>query len=241
MRKLNVPKILIAAPTASVKDYCLDDWLDSINSFTYPKSRCDLFLVDNSDSNHYYKKLIKKGINAEYVKPKQKGLIARMAQSLNIIRERAIKFNYDYIFSLEVDIFPQRKNVIETLMFHRKKVVGALYDTLIGNERRCMIFLSEPTDSEHYGSTYWLCDVDGEQTFVDGTLKRVFHCGLGAVLIHKSVFKKIKFREETQATFHPDTCFAMDIFHKGIQFWCDTSCYCHHENESWGIEGWNYN
>ncbi len=42
------PKILIAAPQADVKNYCFEDWLRNVRQFTYPKSKIDIFLADNS-------------------------------------------------------------------------------------------------------------------------------------------------------------------------------------------------
>jgi hypothetical protein len=45
------PRILVAFPTSDKKDYCVEDFIDQIKSFTYPNY--DIFVVDNSkDESH---------------------------------------------------------------------------------------------------------------------------------------------------------------------------------------------
>ena len=38
-------KVLIASPTADIKDYCFDLWMENVSKFTYENS--ELFLCDN--------------------------------------------------------------------------------------------------------------------------------------------------------------------------------------------------
>jgi len=236
--KVKIPKILVACPTALAKDYALDTYLETFENLTYPNK--ELYLVDNSDDDKYYKSLLKRGINCSHVKPKQKGKIQRMVESLNEIREYAIRHNFDHWFSLEIDIVPDRPDIIETLLLHRKKVVGAVYDTMVGKNRRAMVYVSENTDAETYFSSDWLCRMGSEQVFLNGKVRRVFHCGLGAVLISRKVFANIPFRTEAQAPdFAADSNFATDCFGHGIQIYLDTSLYCVHDNQSWGKFGWS--
>ena len=124
-----VPKVLICSPTAEIKDYCFKDWLANVRGFSYPSSRYDIFLADNSETNHYYKYLIKQGIKTEYIKTKGRTLMERMALSHEACRQYAIRNKYDIILHLETDVFV-RKDIIETLLFHRKKVIGILYHIL---------------------------------------------------------------------------------------------------------------
>ena len=46
-----VPKILIAVPTYEGKNYCLDEFLENIKNFDYPKNRLEIFIADNSKTN----------------------------------------------------------------------------------------------------------------------------------------------------------------------------------------------
>ena len=48
------PKILLALPTSSHKDYCLNDFTKMLKSLTYPNLH--IYIVDNSkDKNHVLK------------------------------------------------------------------------------------------------------------------------------------------------------------------------------------------
>ena len=38
-------KVLISCPTAQAKDYCVDEFIEQIKSFTYPLY--DIFILDN--------------------------------------------------------------------------------------------------------------------------------------------------------------------------------------------------
>jgi hypothetical protein len=68
--------------------------------------------------------------------------------------------------------------------------------------------------------------------FVDGDVKKVFSCGLGCVLIHRSVLKEVVFRYEEGSPVHPDSFFYADLDAKKIPVYVDTSIYCKHDNQT---------
>ena len=162
-----------------------------------------------------------------------------MAQSHNWCRDHAIRFGFDYMLHLECDVFPP-VDIIERLLMHRKDVVAAMYANFENHLRRIIVMVKEPTDTEHFVNTFYATDVNLETTYLDGTLKPVFHAGLGCCLISRKVLEKIPFRQELQADYHPDTNFAVDCYKKGFQFYLDTSIFCEHRNQNWGKYGWNY-
>ena len=43
--KDSFPKILVASPTSINKDYCFDQWIDNVFSFTYPNFDCAFALL----------------------------------------------------------------------------------------------------------------------------------------------------------------------------------------------------
>ncbi|MBS3151227.1 hypothetical protein J4443_02500 [Candidatus Woesearchaeota archaeon] len=57
-------------------------------------------------------------------------------------------------------------------------------------------------------------------------LMQVISAGLGCILIHKNILKKIKFRYELN-TFD-DRWFFMDLYNKKIPVYADTSIKCKH-------------
>lgn len=223
---MKYPKVLLACPQSDVKKYCIDEWLDNVSRFTYPNFA--VFMADNSDNNAFSKELIKRGISCEWVKPYGKTLMKRIAMSHELCRQYAIKYNFDYLFHLESDVFPPH-NIIESLLTARKSVVGALYHIGHGANSQLMVQLVEENDDESFVSTRML----GEELplWLDGTVKKVYHCGLGSLLIHKNVLPHFYFRHEQGKNFHPDSFFAMDLYRKGIEIWADTSIICTHKNQ----------
>lgn len=225
-------KVLVSCPTAEIKDYCLDDWMDNVTSFTYPNY--DILLVDNSELRDYYVETKKKykhipNFDMARVNPSHfPDFKYALAKSHDNCRKRAIEGNYDYLLHLESDIFPP-KDVIERLMDARKNVVGAMYHIELGERSTLMIQQLEDFGIEHR-ETYNLEETD--LSFVDGDVKKVFSCGLGCTLIHKSVFKKFQFRTEPNSPVHPDSFFFADLDSRGIPAYVDTSIYCEHRNHS---------
>lgn len=225
-------KILIACPTADLKDYCFEDWIDNISKLTY--KNFDLLLVDNSEYRDYYVELKKRLANfpfvsVERVSPQQyPDFKFALAKSHDICRQKAIDGKYEYLLHLESDIFPPI-NVIEELIQSRKKVVGAMYHIELGERSSLMIQKLEDFGEAHR-ETFNLEETDLD--FVDGTVKRVFSCGLGCVLIHKSVLKQFVFRTEVDSPVHPDSFFYADLDAKGINAYVNTSILCEHKNHS---------
>jgi hypothetical protein len=217
--------VLLACPTNEVKDYCFERWLDNVASFTYPNFA--VFMADNSETKSYSKKIQKAGISVEWVKPRGKALMKRIAESHELCRRYALHFNFDYLFHLESDIFPPR-TIIEDLLSMRKSVSAALYHIGQGAGSELMVQVVEQTDDEHFTATRNL-GIDTPE-FLDGTVKKVFHAGLGCILIHKAVLPHFAFRYEDGKNFHPDSFFAMDLYRKGIEIHVDTGIICEHDN-----------
>ena len=151
-----------------------------------------------------------------------------LAKSHDNCRTMALKGDYDYLLHLESDVFPP-VNVIERLLDARKKVVGAMYHIELGEQSTLMIQQLEEF-GEAKRDTYNLGETDLD--FVDGSVKKIFSCGLGCVLIHKSVLKEVPFRYEEGAPVHPDSFFFADLDMRDISAYVDTSIYCEHRNQS---------
>lgn len=227
-------KVLIGSPTADIKDYCFEKWIKNVDNFTYENS--EIFLCDNSISREYYMGLQKnysnlsKKLNLGRVTPSQYNLSYKhlLAKSHDRVRMYALENDFDYLLHLETDIFPPI-DVIERLLDAKQKVVGALYHIELGERSSLMIQKMEDFGNE-LRETYNLEETDIE--FVDGEVKKVFSCGLGCVLIHRSILKEIGFRYEEGSPVHPDSFYFADLDAKHIPVYVDTSIYCEHENQT---------
>jgi hypothetical protein len=230
-------KILIASPTADVKDYCFDKWMENVSKFTY--ENCELFICDNSSQRDYYVSLKNKykdfpiKFNIGRVNPSQYDKFnltfkSILAKSHDRCRQYALENDFDYLLHLETDIFPPA-DVIERLLDAKQKIVGAMYHIEVGERSSLMVQQREDFGND-LRETYNLDEFD--LNFVDGEVKRVFSCGLGCVLIHRSILKKVVFRYEEGSPVHPDSFYYADLDLQQIPVYVDTSIYCHHENQT---------
>jgi hypothetical protein len=227
-------KVLISSPTADVKDYCFDSWIKNVSNFTYENS--EIFICDNSITRDYFIELKKRyshlgeRFNVARVTPSQFNLSYKhiLAKSHDKCRVYALENDFDYLLHLETDVFPPI-DVIERLLDAKQKVIGALYHIELGGRSTLMIQQIEDFGDE-LRETYNLDETD--ISFVDGEVKKVFSCGLGCVLIHRSVLEEVNFRYEEGSPVHPDSFYFADLDAKRIPVYVDTSIYCKHDNQT---------
>ena len=216
------PKILVGCPTSFHKEYALQQYAESVKSLTYKNH--DVLLVDNSPNDDYLKKIKSLGLPA--IKgPYYEGARDRIITSRNILRKKVIDDNYDYLFSLEQDILPP-PDILEKLTAHNKKVITAVYfaNNMIPEETLSrLIPLVYVLEDE---KTLSMRPLNDDELWKKQGLMKVVSAGLGCVLIHRDTLKDVKFRYDLN-TFD-DRWFFMDLHHKKIPVYADTSIKCKH-------------
>lgn len=221
------PKVLIGCPQSDKKAYCFDSWLQNVRSFTYPA--CMLHVSDNSETKDFSKYMESEGVSVNYMKPRGKSEVERIADSHNDIRTFALANQFDWLLHLESDIFPPA-HIIEHLLAAHKSVIGALYHISHGYGSYLMVQEVEENTSEFFRNT----GNPGKSVLdiLDGGIHQVYHVGLGCVLIHRGVLERIKFRSERDVDAHPDSFFAADCYNgrPRIDIFADTSIICRHRN-----------
>lgn len=99
------PTVLVAAPTARMKDYALERWVDAYHAFTYaPRG---VFMVDNTPATMEYVHRIRKfGIPAAHIEPVPgcTNFIFTLERCWPLIVRRAVEWGYDYVASIESDV-----------------------------------------------------------------------------------------------------------------------------------------
>lgn len=228
-------KILLACPISDIKEYILWEWLEYIQKLTLS---VDIMLVDNSHTNKLQSKISEKYPKivcpriVTYIQDKTRR--HDMAESMNVIRSYAIKNNYDYLLSLECDVFPPL-DIIEKLLSIKNDVAAATYFIDHGADSKLML---QRMENPKFGTdtVIRMMTQDEGFAFADGSVKNVFSPGLGCVLIKTDVLRKIIFRVEDikqgQPAYHA-FFFYKDLYILQIPVKVDTSLICKHVNSSW--------
>lgn len=222
-----LPKILVGCPQSDKKAYCFDDWLANIKKLTYPNHF--LHLSDNSNTKDFSTKIMDMGVSCNYVKPRGKSEISRIADGHNDIRTFAISYGFDYLMHIESDVFPPA-NIIEHLLAARKSVIGAMYHIGFGYDSRLMVQTVDENTDDGFRVTRGLRKDVLE--ILNGSIHKAYHVGLGCILIHRTVLERIQFRYVPGKNFHPDSFFAVDCYNANprIEIFADTSVICEHRN-----------
>lgn len=224
------PKVLVGCPTSDYKAYCLDQYVKAINELSYPNY--DVLLIDNSEKDNYYKKIKGFGINVVRTKFTKKAR-DRIIEGRNLLRKKVLEEEYDYFLSLEQDVIPP-KDVIERLLRHNKQVIAGVY------------FLVNFKDEHKLRSSIWanydpktklMYRVKNEYIINNPKLMEVSTSGLGCILIHRDILKKIKFRYDKKTEGFDDVFFAKDLRKNKIKIYADLSIICKHLVKDWSWKG----
>ncbi|MCF8360728.1 MAG: hypothetical protein K9H26_18380 [Prolixibacteraceae bacterium] len=229
MKRSDFPKVLLGCPINVVKDYCMDQWLDMIKNLDYPNY--DVYLVDNTKNKDYHKNLRQKHhLSIDWIDPANKEARLYMAESIEKIRQRAVKHDYDYLFILEVDVFPPSE-IIQILMGHNVDVCGTTYWTGHEYESFLQLLFLQQAEEEIYVASFvqW----SEARKFFNGKLNTAFANGNGCILISNYVFRQIKFRVADNDGGHADSFFHKDIYMLKIANFIDTTIVPFHWNSRW--------
>ena len=218
-----IPKILISAPHADVKNYSIHQWINFTKHLIYPNY--DLLIVDNSITTDNQKMFESMGIECIWINPKNKERQQVVAESHEMIRTTALKRGYDAVFHLETDIIPNDIDILHKLLIQKKDVIGAVYQVGFGQDRELMI---HSIDSNGNMRNVYPSGLDF--SILDGLLHKVYGAGLGCILIKRNVLKKFSFRYEKGAKYYPDSFFYADMHRLKIPIYLDTMLFCEHYN-----------
>ncbi len=235
---MQLPKILIAAPTSDNKDYALDEWVECVKNMNY--SNYTVLLVDNSHNEEYYYKILENGIECLHVKP-EGNVVDYITECQNLIRYYAIEGGYDYLFSLESDV-TTHPDIIISLLHHNAPVVTAPYFVQYKGGDPAICLTQDVL--QHYGKiTYMSTQMVSTQEglhMLTGELVKVFGCGIGCTMIHTDVLRRIEFRSNTASneiradrSVFSDSLFYLDCMKAKIPVYLDTRELVKHNYREW--------
>jgi hypothetical protein len=232
-------RVLLAAPTSSLKDYCIDDWAKMVRNLTYPN--LDILLVDNSADETYYHKILEAGLLCFRVPPTQHP-VDFITNCQNIIREYFLRGKYDFLFSLETDVFVP-KNIIEYLIAYQAPVINVSYMvTQDGKDTMCIQGRTGTANSNRvklitFNEAFHLYDgqIKELNSMRIGCDFQMMGTGIGCTLIRADVLEEMGFRVDKRkglAVFS-DTFFHLDLQQRQISDLLDTSLVVEHRRQDW--------
>ena len=234
------PRVLLGCPIHISKDYCIKDWIKHIMELNY--ENYDIMLVDNTKDVEWHMKI------SEYVsnlkkegKDKRKFIMGRLddhsedirqriVYCRNRIRDMVLQENYDYFFSLECDVFPE-KDVIQRMIKHDKDVVTGVYLSAYGLP---IIFWDKNNPNGKgvpvAGYELYQCR---EEDLPKNELIKIDYSGVGCLLIKRETLLNVSFRVEKGNISCDDMFFGHDLMLKDLELWCDTGLKCRHDTKPW--------
>jgi glycosyltransferase involved in cell wall biosynthesis len=229
------PKILVFTATYAGKDYCLDKFIENCKKFTYPNFE-HIFIDNTNDQGRYFIKL-KRKLNPLGIKVyrTQRGNSSReaLAHSQNKARELFLEGDYDYLMSLESDIFPG-SNIMEALVWDNKDIVTGLYTIGEKNIKTLCLFLPWKNEKTDTMGTRMLRQEEIKD-YMNNGLKQVSAGGMGCCLISRYILEKIGFTYIPGHPAHSDVFFFNDAQRLKYEVWVDTNLLCAHLNSSWDL------
>ena len=225
----NFPSVLIGTVTSKRHDYVFDRFISSLKEIDYPNFEILVVVTDKDDD--YYNQLKKtKGISvckAQYRILK----FSRLANAKNILRNVVLGLmdsrSYDYLFHVDSDVIVP-KDALTKLIFHKKKMVGA--PVPIGDKKdpnRVPCVLKNFKRNMDGTINYYLMEELGDE------LIKVPGCGVGCLLIHRSVLQNVYFKNAKCLDWADDITFLAECHAKGYDSWCDPTIVVEHDNVRW--------
>jgi GT2 family glycosyltransferase len=232
-------KVLIGCPTCDRYRYCVDLWVERVKEIIeFSKNKgidADYVLVDNSKEDTFFNELKKK--NVEVIRyGYSENVKSRISESRNVLREKALDKCYDYFLSLEQDVIPPA-NIAEKLISHNRKIVSAYYgkplcvvlqDKETGEIKKALLELPVVYLPVEGG----IRQANPPEVVGKGLIK-VGAFGVGCVLIHCEVLKKIKFRHEEGKEAFDDFVFCADAKQQGYDLYLDSDIRVEHLHKVW--------
>jgi hypothetical protein len=231
------PRVLVATTTYSGKHYAFKKWWKGVQDFTYPVS--EFLIVDNTDDEGQYARKLRRITNNKLKvihAPRLEDSRDTLSYSQNVIRDYAVRNDYDFWMSVESDVVPP-PTTIESLLRWNKPVVGGIYEIGFENKigRYWCIFITDQKGNGMNG-TRILQKEESAQMVDNPGLYKVHGMGIGCTLIRRDIFERFPFWTDKRFTNkHSDVYFYMDLWNNQVPVYIDTTITCEHYNSDWSL------
>lgn len=221
--------------TYSGKEYCFDEFIENTMKFTYPE--VEYIIIDNTNDNGEYAKSIEDRVShlgIEVYKTARGGSSREaLARSQNLARKMFLEGDYDYLFSLESDIFP-KPNILDKLILHGLDFVGGLYCLGSVEDRTRTLCITVDDFKEKTGTmgTRLISPAESKD-WINTGVRVISAGGMGATLLSRRVVEQIAFTFIPGHNGHSDVFYCNTARRKGFIVTVDTDAFCDHKNQDW--------
>jgi len=238
------PRVLVSMPTASSKDYCVEEFITQLKTFTY--LNYDIFVLDNSPDANHVKLFWERGIKAvhEPFKADFKTTKGReeLARHQNIIRSYFLNGNYDYLLMIESDVFTGEciiENLVTYADVYGASIVTATYE--IKKEEEDVLCLTSTVDTNLVRSELMMTRQGGYDLMGQGCVPlrhllsdvdaKITATGIGCTLFSREVLEDIKFRTDSKVSkkAFSDTFIFTDAAKLGYEILINSNLLCTHK------------
>ena len=230
---MKIPKVLVAAPTYSGKHYIFPEWYKNITKLDYPNY--DWLIVDNSKIESYAIKLRREGYKKVIHVPRGGNSRVAIARASEYIRRYALDNGYDYLLFVETDLIPP-KDIIQTLISHRRDVIGCVYEIgITGSKsapRRPLIYHKTQTEN---GMGLQMLPINEAYDMVKTGVRETKACGFGCTLLKRNILEKYPFKYSKTNRLHTDMIFYWELDMDNVPVYIDTDIIVPHFNQNWNI------
>lgn len=226
---MNDPKVLIAAPIGGQKQYSINLWFEWIanqsyknydvavccNGEGYTELAKKISEVEITDVHKQDKKIIPLVLAAS----NELSVIQKITYAREKIRRYAVTNEYDYIFFLDTDTFPNRKDCIQQLINRKADCISGLY---FYKGSRQPVIIDFDT---HTNISLGVCQDLHEKN----QICKVWGFGFGCLLLSKKTFTKAEFDYNLFGEERSDDfgyCHVLE--NNGVERWFDPAIICHH-------------
>ena len=258
-----LPRVLLATPVSSRHAHLLDEWLESLNNLTYPIF--DVLLVDTTpDTDEYYKLLLTKQVKGKNINVirhewdyKKYHSVQWMAFAREKIREFFLKDNYEFLMSLDDDIFLPEWGIQRLLSYDKDQVGFYVHVYFEPDTKPCILKNGEIVMGQGLQYFNWT-EIDAYKDFIermklntlteneinlvpfivkDPYFPQLFNpyaTNLGCLMIKRKVLESIEFKTHETFVMGEDLWYFIEADEKRFESWCDSSFRCIHKNTEWG-------
>jgi len=233
-------KVLIGVITYDSDWYCLKAFAQSTSNLDCSNLNVDIFIVDNSDTDNYFRNLKKFFPTAKikrYLPPKELKGFARFRHCeehcRRMVRGRFLSDDYTHLFFIDSDVICP-SDALKKLLARDTNIICAKFNYRDPPKGRTLWFIKKKPVKISHKTGVWMIDfisnerLEWHKNNTGSDLISIDACGFGAILIKKEVLQKIKFRKSQNDHYGVDINFCFDAKKIGYKIYGDPSVFCDH-------------